>query len=1048
MLGGAAAAEVLPYWRDLSVVSKCRLEPRTEFVVYSTREAALSRDFSRSDNYLSLNGNWKFVYAEDVELLPAGAEQPATDCSDWAEIRVPGNWELQGFGDPIYTNHPYEFAPVAPQPPQLPERIEAGVYRRTFVVPDSWRGRRVLLNLAGAKSGVTVYVNGREMGYNENSKDLAQFDVTAGLVPGENTLALRITRWSTGSYLECQDFWRISGIERDVYLSSESAGGLRDFDVLSTLDTDCTTGIFRLEMIGWPDARGTAGFELLDASGRRVASSDPEREWSDGKAVFEARIPQVEAWSAEVPNLYTLLLHATCDGRTEYVPFRVGFRRFEIADSPEKDASGRPYKVFLVNGQPVKFKGVNLHEHSAQTGHYVDEALLRRDLELMRRHNINAIRTCHYPQQRRFYELCDELGFYVCCEANIESHGMGYNLAKGRTLANNRDWLESHLMRIGDMYGRCRNYPSVVFWSLGNEAGNGYNFYRAYEWLEEREHGAGRSNRPICYERAVWEWNTDMYVPQYPGAAWFERIGREGSDRPVVPSEYAHAMGNSTGGLWLQWQSIYRYPNLQGGFIWDWVDQGFDAVDAEGRRYWTYGGDYGRRRPSDGNFNCNGLVNPDRTPHPALAEVRHVYSDVAFGRTDDGDYEVFNRFYFKSLRDYKLRYEIKADGETVSRGYLPLSAAPQTVQRVRIPAVKLVPGKEYFACLAVETTHADALLPAGHTIASDQFLLQAGTQPAFRCDGAALTFGQHDGLVEAVSPKVRFAVDASTGRAVSYVVGGREFFHDGFGVRPNFWRAPTDNDYGNGLPARTQVWKEAGSRAATSVRGERSADGSVRIVSAYDYADGVRFEVVYTIHASGAVHVGTRMKGDRNSLPELPRLGVRFRLPASMDAFSYYGRGPEENYRDRMTGTPVGLYRTAASESGYPYVRPQETGHHCDVRWMDFDGMRIVADRTMEFNALRCAVEDLDSEEAVARDYQWLDRTPDEPHDPEQARNRMRRQTHVNDVPQRDYVEVCLDYWQTGVGGYDSWGSLPEEEATLRVEKVCDWGFTFVPRRA
>lgn len=522
-------------------------------------------------------------------------------------------------------------------------------------------------------------------------------------------------------------------------------------------------------------------------------------------------------------------MHVRTPERTVYVPFSVGFRRFEFADAAERDAKGRPYRVLLVNGQPVKFKGVNLHEHDPRTGHYVDEELLLRDMRLMKAHNVNAIRTCHYPQQRRFYELCDSLGFYVYSEANVESHGMGYDLAAGRTLGNDRAWWPAHETRLRNMYMRCRNYPSVSIFSPANESGNGYNFYKAYEWLEAREKGEGRMNRPICYERAQWEWNTDMFVPMYPTAGMLEEWGREGTDRPVVPCEYSHAMGNSNGSLWLQWQSIYKYPNLQGGFIWDWVDQGFERRDAAGTLYWTYGGDYGDREPSDGNFCCNGLVSPDRTPHPAMAEVRYAYADIAFRPVGParGSFEVENRFYFTSLEGYDIVYTVEADGKAVRSGTVRLQTAPQQRETVDAAVGKLKPGRNYYLRLRAVTRTDRPGLPAGTVVAEEQFPLQKGALPTYEKEGERLALSTQGDRIEAANDRVRFAVNLTTGAALSYEIDGTELFADGFGVRPNFWRAPVDNDYGDGMPRRTQVWKEASCDADAEVTGRMEGDEAV-----------------------------------------------------------------------------------------------------------------------------------------------------------------------------------------------------------------------------
>ena len=536
-----------------------------------------------------------------------------------------------------------------------------------------------------------VYVNGREVGYNEDSKNPAEFLINPYLQAGKNVLTLKIFRWSTGSYLECQDFWRMSGIERDVFLWSQPRIAVQDYRIVSTLDDTYRNGLFRLA-IDLKNHSGQAksvsiGYELLDAAGRTAAASEQTLTLKpDGPttATFQKELENVSTWSAEHPNLYKLLLTVKEDGRvTEVIPQNVGFRRIEIKPIDQIAGNGQPYTVLLFNGQPIKLKGVNIHEHNPETGHYVTEELMRKDFELMKLNNINTVRLCHYPQDRRFYELCDEYGLYVYDEANIESHGMYYNLRKGGTLGNNPEWLKPHMERTANMYERNKNHPSVTFWSLGNEAGNGYNFYQTYLYLKEKE----EMNRPVNYERAQWEWNSDMYVPQYPSAKWLEEVGKTGSDRPVVPSEYSHAMGNSNGNLWDQWKAIYKYPNLQGGYIWDWVDQGLLVKDKNGTPYYAYGGDFGKDMPSDGNFLCNGIVGPDRTPHPAMAEVKYAHQNVGFEATDlaKGKIKVTNRFYFTGLKDYAIRYAIRANGKTLRDGRLTLDLAPQASQEISVP---------------------------------------------------------------------------------------------------------------------------------------------------------------------------------------------------------------------------------------------------------------------------------------------------------------------------------------------------------------------------
>jgi beta-galactosidase len=594
----------LPYWKDIQTVAVNKEYPRTAFMTYDNRNQALTGEYENSPYYKLLNGTWNFYYADAYKDLPANIEQPDANIA-WKEIKVPGNWEVQGYGVAIYTNHGYEFKPRNPQPPQLPETNPVGVYQRDIEIPADWDGRDIFLRLEGAKSGVYVYVNGQEVGYSEDSKNPAEFLINNYLKPGKNSLVIKIFRWSTGSYLECQDFWRMSGIERDVFLFSQPKTHIKDFNVVSTLDDTYKNGIFKLNVDVTNHTAAnkevTVAYELLDATKKVVAEGNtPCPVTADGqKSIsFEAALSNVKTWTSEHPNLYRLLISLKDGEKTsEIIPYTVGFRRFEIKPTDQIAENGKPYVCLFVNGQPIKLKGVNIHEHNPETGHYVPEELMRKDFTLMKQNNINSVRLCHYPQDRKFYELCDEYGIYVYDEANIESHGMYYNLSRGGTLGNHPEWLKPHMDRTINMYERNKNHPSVAIWSLGNEAGNGYNFYQTYLWLKERE--VKGMNRPVNYERALWEWNTDMYVPQYPSAAWLEEIGKKGSDRPIAPSEYSHAMGNSNGNLAAQWRAIYKYPNLQGGYIWDWVDQGILETDENGRTYWAYGGDYGTNAPSE-----------------------------------------------------------------------------------------------------------------------------------------------------------------------------------------------------------------------------------------------------------------------------------------------------------------------------------------------------------------------------------------------------------------------------------------------------------------
>jgi beta-galactosidase len=1097
-----AFSDELPYWKDVRVTSVNREKPRTEFMSFDDAKTADSQKFEDSKYYKLLNGVWKFLFVDSYKDLPADVTDADINTSSWDDIKVPTNWELQGYGIPIYVNHGYEFKARNPQPPLLPEENPVGVYRREFEVPADWSGRDVYLKIDGAKSGLYVYVNGKEVGYNEDSKNPAEFLINKYLKEGKNILTLKIFRWSTGSYLECQDFWRISGIERDVYLWSQPETGVNDFKIVSTLDDKYEDGIFRLSVDiknhGDKIKNIDVEYSLIGEKGNIVAS-DEKKLWVGEGTIqtfsFEKILDAVEKWSAETPNLYKLFITVKQDGKiTEVVPYKTGFRRVEFAKSEQKDANGNPYNIFLFNGKPVKFKGVNTHETSELTGHYVSDSIMALDFTLMKKNNINAIRLSHYPRNRRFYEMCDRFGFYVYDEANVESHGMYYDLRKGGTLGNNPEWLKPHLYRMENMYERNKNHVSVTFWSLGNEAGNGYNFYESYLFLKNKDKDG--MNRPVNYERALWEWNTDMYVPQYPSAAWLERMGREGSDRPIVPSEYSHAMGNSNGNLWDQWKAIYKYPNLQGGFLWEWIDHGFKKTDENGRTYWTYGGDYGVNMPSDGNFVNTGILNPDRNPHPAIAELKYSYQNVGFEQIDStsagkvistsGKVIITNRFYFTKIDSrFKIVCKLLKDGKVEKEKILSVNIQPQESVELNTFDVKPIASGGYVPEYAIDfyvyKNEGDALVPAGFEIAREQFQIALRREkPEYKVTGVSglKTSEDGDNLIVS-SPKLQFVFNKKSGLVTSYKVGNTEYFSDGFGIQPNFWRGPTDNDYGNGEPLREQVWKQS-SRNFNVTEANVKIEGENALIKAtYLLAAGNNYIVEYKIYPSGIVNVSVHFTSteanateteiseamrtatfspgaDRtqNKAPTLvvPRIGVRFRLPVSMNTVNYFGRGPEENYWDRKAGTITGIFKTTADAMYYPYTRPQENGHHCDTRWLSLtsgneNGLLIVADSLVEFNALRYAVEDFDDEEHADLPYQWNNFTPAmvAGHDVAKAKNVLRKHVHVNDISPRNYVEVCLDMRMQGVAGYNSWGARPEPEYSLPANRDYSWGFTLAP---
>ena len=607
----------------------------------------------------------------------------------------------------------------------------------------------------------------------------------------------------------------------------------------------------------------------------------------------------------------------------EIIPFNVGFRRIEIKPIEQKAANGKPYVCLFINGQPLKLKGVNIHEHNPSTGHYVTEDLMRRDFELMKQHNLNSVRLCHYPQDRRFYELCDEYGLYVYDEANVESHGMYYDLRKGGSLGNNPEWLKPHMDRTINMFERNKNYPSVTFWSLGNEAGNGYNFYQTYLWLKEADKDL--MDRPVNYERAQWEWNSDMYVPQYPGADWLENIGKNGSDRPVAPSEYAHAMGNSTGNLWGQWQAIYKYPNLQGGYIWDWVDQTFAIKDKNNRDIWAFGGDMGFVGiVNDSNFCANGLVAADRSLHPHIYEVKKVlqyihFEPVAF---TPNKIKVSNRHDFIGLEGYTLRWAVECDGKAIQGGEMDFPViTPGSSANIEL-ALKALPadGKEYFLTLRAFTKHEAPLIPKGHEVAIEQWILPT-TQIAGKVQPANSTLAT-DRNNEAITLKgnnFQIAFSTQNGEMTELIYHGKNLIKEG--LQPNFWRPLTDNDIPNGHLNRCATWKTAGKDAKLENLEVTEKQQIVIVTATYKMeAQGSTLQTIYDIHPDGAVRVSMHFTPGKQALSEMPRLGMRMILPAEYEMMSWLGRGPQENYADRKTGALIGLYNATVWEQFHPYV--------------------------------------------------------------------------------------------------------------------------------
>jgi beta-galactosidase len=1042
---------------DAKLVHINRLQPRSTFYTFNSLKDAMNAPFSsKGSNVVLLNGTWKFHYTDNFNERPKeGFQDTDFDDSRWNDIRVPGNWETEGFGVPIYVNTTYEFtspghAPYwdRPNPPFVPEEFNpTGTYRKTFTLPDNWQGKEIILVAEATRGAAYYYLNGKFVGMNKQGKLPARFNVTEQAQTGENVLAVQIHRWSSGSYLECQDFWRLSGFDRDVYLYARPKLHLADIFAKPELDENYTDGLFSLDVtVASPEqdrSPFTVTYTLLDEDGKKVAGGS-HADTDSGKAPtslrfekafqnvsfisFKQTVPGVKKWSAETPHLYTLNLELKDETGTsvEATSLKIGFRKVEIKN-----------RQFLVNGQPVLLKGVNLHEHDEYTGHYVTEELMRKDFELFRRYNVNAVRTSHYPQQEMFYRLADEYGIYVIDEANIESHGMGYSLRTGGTLGNNPLFLEDHLSRTIGMVERDKNHPCVITWSLGNEAGNGYNFYETYRWIKSRD-----LSRPVQYERAEMEWNSDIFAPMYADPDEIERFANDpSSDRPLILCEYAHAMGNSLGNFTEYWEIIRRYSLLQGGFIWDWVDQGLVKHDEKGNRFWAYGADFGPKgTPSSGNFCINGMVFPDRSVKPQTEEMRKVYQNIWFRNFNpqDGSVEIFNEHFFTDLKPYRFTFSIKSAGKELGKGTLNVEAAPQQTVKTTIPGWTRYAGKkeQLTVTFSVIQKEEERLIPAGWVVARDQFVIN--NPPVLRMDNPKAAKIEETGKSIIVSGRRYKAIfDKQSGLLTSYQIDGTEYINEGVGPRPFFWRAPNDNDYGARLPKRLSAWREASYREPVAENLRITQGETTTISYRYNYPEvGAINEVTYTLYDNGTIHISNQFDASASKTELIPRIGMRMQLTGKLVQADYYGRGPWENYADRKSSTFLDRYSSPVSEMVTRYILPQENGHHTDTRWLALTqksgkGLLFVSDDLFEFNVSNYLLETVSNGESLNNDA---------------PAGTAPRNKHINDYRPSDLVDLFIDQRMQGLGGNNSWGKLPLEKYLIRPGKSkVTYGFTLIP---
>ncbi len=1011
-------------WLNPSLFEVNREPMRSSFIVYpQADDVRFVNDFSSSPQYKSIGGIWSFHWAENADEKPLLFYKPDFDASSWGTMPVPGLWELNGYGDPVYTNTKYPWHKFFKNnPPYVPvEQNHVGSYRREIEIPADWKGRDVFIHIGSATSNVTVWVNGREVGYSEDSKLEAEFDITEYVKFGEkNLFAMRIYRWCDGSYLEDQDFWRMAGIGRDCYVYVRDKRRMTDIKFTPDLVNDYRDGVLDVKVSVTKGIKSVM-LRLDDADGNTVY----ERTCPVAKGVaaktFEVRDPK--KWSAEDPNLYRLTVVAS-DGKAvvEAAGFNVGFRKVEIKDSQ-----------LLVNGKPIYIKGVNRHEMNPNTGYYVTREDMIRDIEIMKQLNFNAVRTCHYPNTPLWYDLCDIYGLYVVDEANIESHGMGYGK---ETLAVREDYLAAHLVRDRRMVYRDYNHPSIIVWSLGNESGNGSNFYKCYDWIKAYD-----KSRPVQYEQAGTRsgsihYNSDIQCPMYAGYEYCEKYVSDNPARPLIQCEYAHAMGNSLGGFKEYWDLIRKYPNYQGGFIWDFADQALAYRDpATGRLTYRYGGDYNKRDASDSTFNCNGVIAANRIWHPGAYEVKYQQRNIHTSGPDarDGRVKVFNENFFTDLSKYRLDWTVLADGKAVACGSVDrLDAAPQQTADVALgysaADIDAIAGDEIILDVSYKLKKRDGLLAAGYEVAHDQIILKAyDTASRFAVEPSAAGGLQLDGrTVSGDDFSLTFGDD---GFISQYTYRGTRMLSKA--LRPNFYRAPVDNDCGTKKSKSAfdkhnwYVWRNVEPRLQ-SFSADTEGDAVVAVAKYLIAETGAALEMTYHIYNNGEVSVSEVMTADksRSDIKKLMRFGMTMAMPEMFDTVEFYGAGPFETYCDRVSGARVGHYVLDVDKRFHPfYARPQESGTNCNLRWWAIRdtagrGFRILSNVLFSASATPYSIEQADVNNPYAA-------------------------KHFTELKKDGNTYVNFDLKQQGLGCVTSWGALPREEYML---PYGDYRFDFILR--
>lgn len=1011
---GLTAFAQQPEWQDPNVNAINRAAMHTNYFAYESEQAALKGCRLASDNYMTLNGTWKFNWVQNADQRPTDFYKVDFNDKGWDNIQVPGVWELNGYGDPIYVNVGYPWrSQYKNNPPYVPTvNNHVGTYRKEIELPADWKGRQIMAHFGSVTSNMYLWVNGKFVGYSEDSKLEAEFDLTKYLRPGKNIIAFQVFRWCDGTYLEDQDFFRYSGVGRDCYLYTRTANHIEDIRITPDLDAQYKDGTLQIDI--QMKGKGTVDLKLLDKEGKEVTTAQVK---GSGKQTASMTVSNPAKWTAETPNLYTLVANLQENGKIiESIPVKVGFRKIELKNGQ-----------ILVNGQAVLFKGADRHEMDPDKGYVVSRERMIQDIKRMKELNINAVRTCHYPDNNLWYDLCDEYGIYVVAEANIESHGMGYG---DETLAKNPLFAKAHLERNQRNVQRGYNHPSIIFWSLGNEAGFGPNFEACYKWIKAED-----KTRAVQYEQAGTNEYTDIFCPMYYSYESCENYSKGNIDKPLIQCEYAHAMGNSQGGFKEYWDLVRKYPKYQGGFIWDFIDQSARWYTKDGKEFYGYGGDFNRYDASDNNFQNNGLISPDRVPNPHAHEVGYIYQNIWVKPVDlqKGEISIYNENFFRDLSDFYAEWQLLANGEVLQSGIInDLKVGPQQTvnQKLNYTLDNICPCKEVLLNVAFKLKNTETLLPAGFAVAQQQLSVREYkapenllTEKKIAHDYTPAPVVEDNDSYYLIVKGENFHIDFErrNGYLSLYDVNGLSILDEGAQLTPNFWRAPTDNDMGAGLQKKYLAWKNPEIKL-TSLE-HATENGLVVVTAKYDMPTvSAKLTLTYRINKEGAIEVTQSMTTDKNAkVSNMFRFGMRAALNKNLSNIQYYGRGPIENYADRNNSTNIGKYAQTVDEQFYSYIRPQETGTKTNIRWWNQtnkggNGIQLVGKTPFSASALHYTMESLD--DGLEKD-----------------------QRHSELVPQTDCVNFCIDKVQMGLGCVNSWGALPLDKYMVPYQ---DYEFTFV----